>query len=468
MTDPGSVDLAATLATLDPRTLDDHDALEMVRAWERVASWVAAKQLDALAEFVRRPDVPASVEVCTEAARAADAPIGRVAREFPDCEVAAALRISRRSASARISLATSLASHLPGTRAALATGRIDLARARAISDGTAALAPDAAAAVEQRVLDRAERQATSGLRSSVARATLAVDPVAAQQRCARACRERRFWLTPLPDGMAEVRALLPAEDAVSVAEAVGAAARALKARAGGTEGESRTTEQLLADAFAAPFLRALDTGTLDGALPVRLGRRHGRRARIQVTVAASTLLGLDEQPAELGRYGPLDAATARRIAADPSCSTWQRVLTDPISGTVLDVGREVYRPPAPLAHHVILRDGTCRAPGCSQPAVACDLDHCVPFPDGPTSADNLHAYCRRHHRLKQHPAVRVQAEVDGSVQWTFPTGHVYDVHPGVIDPRDGWAGPWLESAPPPDRAPDQPPDRQPDRPPEPP
>ncbi len=34
------------------------------------------------------------------------------------------------------------------------------------------------------------------------------------------------------------------------------------------------------------------------------------------------------------------------------------------------------------------------------PAVDCDLDHVVPFPQGPTTAENLRAFCRSHHRFK--------------------------------------------------------------------
>jgi hypothetical protein len=85
---------------------------------------------------------------------------------------------------------------------------------------------------------------------------------------------------------------------------------------------------------------------------------------VQVTVAATTLLGLDNHPGELAGYGPITAQTARHLAAD---ATWRRILTDPISGTVLDVGRTTYRPPQALADHVRIRDRTCRFPGCRHP-----------------------------------------------------------------------------------------------------
>lgn len=57
-------------------------------------------------------------------------------------------------------------------------------------------------------------------------------------------------------------------------------------------------------------------------------------------------------------------------------------------------------PPPRLRTALLFRDGTCRADGCRTPAELCDIDHVTPWPQGPTSADNLQVLCRRHHRLK--------------------------------------------------------------------
>ncbi|MPV38456.1 DUF222 domain-containing protein, partial [Georgenia subflava] len=76
--------------------------------------------------------------------------------------------------------------------------------------------------------------------------------------------------------------------------------------------------------------------------------------------------------AELVGYGPVTADVARAIAAG---GTWRRIVTDPLSGAVLDVGRRRYRPPADLAVYVRERDKTCIRPGCSTPATRCQLDH---------------------------------------------------------------------------------------------
>jgi hypothetical protein len=151
---------------------------------------------------------------------------------------------------------------------------------------------------------------------------------------------------------------------------------------------------------------------------------------VRVVVAASTLLGLDDQPGELAGHGPIPATLARAIAADPD-STWRRVLTDPASGALLDVGRTSYRPPAALAEHVRARDRTCRFPGCRLTAERCDLDHLHRYPDGPTSAGNLATQCRHHHRLKHQGGWHVHADPDtpGLLHWTTPTGRTYTTRP---------------------------------------
>jgi hypothetical protein len=104
----------------------------------------------------------------------------------------------------------------------------------------------------------------------------------------------------------------------------------------------------------------LALNTLHGSVSDELPREHGLRPSVQVTVALSTLLGLDEQPGELAGSGPIPASVARRIAADET-GTWRRLITDE-RGHLLDYGRTTYRPPKDLADHVIARDRTCRHP----------------------------------------------------------------------------------------------------------
>ncbi|TKR27115.1 HNH endonuclease [Cellulomonas hominis] len=202
---------------------------------------------------------------------------------------------------------------------------------------------------------------------------------------------------------------------------------------------------------------APDPPTVAAAPTARRGctRCSGRPgAEVRITIAASTLLGLDDQPAHLDGHGPLDATRARALATG---GVWQRVVTDPLTDRVLDVGRERYRPPSALAELVRTRDATCAAPGCTVPARACDLDHTKEFhprpgtdPDTPlgrTDADNLGPLCHRHHRLKTDGGFRLRQIQPGLFEWITPTGHRYLTRPGTGHSHDATADP--HDAPPP-------------------
>jgi hypothetical protein len=154
---------------------------------------------------------------------------------------------------------------------------------------------------------------------------------------------------------------------------------------------------------------------------------------IQVVMSHSTLIGADDAPAELVGHGPIPADLAREIAAR---GVWRRLVTDPLSGTVLDYGRTTYHPPAGLADHVRARDVHCRFPLCRRRAADAELDHIVAWADGGhTSENNLAACCLHHHKLKTHTGWKVQAHPDGRLTWTTPTGHRHTTTPHGYGPE---------------------------------
>jgi len=177
---------------------------------------------------------------------------------------------------------------------------------------------------------------------------------------------------------------------------------------------------------------------------------------VQILMPYSTLTGADDQPCELVGYGPLPADAAREIAAD---AVWKRLLTDPATGALLDYGRTTYRPPAALADHVRARDVYCRFPTCRRRALDADLDHCIPYPTGPTSEHNLYGGCPHHHSLKHHAGWTVTQHPDGRITWTTPTGHTYTSHPHNYHP-DPPPPPTPKPEPEPAPAPTRPPHRQ--------
>ena len=89
-----------------------------------------------------------------------------------------------------------------------------------------------------------------------------------------------------------------------------------------------------------------------------------------------------------------------------------------------------YRPSTQLADFVRCRDLTCRFPGCDAPATACDVDHTIPHPAGPTQASNLKCLCRRHHLLKTFWGWQDHQSPDGTVEWKSPTGRTFTTRPG--------------------------------------
>ncbi|MDU0349648.1 HNH endonuclease signature motif containing protein [Actinomyces sp. MRS3W] len=120
---------------------------------------------------------------------------------------------------------------------------------------------------------------------------------------------------------------------------------------------------------------------------------------------------------------PVPAATARALAAG---GVWRRLVTDPVSGTVLDVGRTRYRPPAALRELVQARDHSCTFPGCTIPATRCDTDHIRPWAEGgTTSLSNLTSLCQAHHRLKHTPGWSLTRTDTGDLTWCTPTGARY-------------------------------------------
>ena len=128
------------------------------------------------------------------------------------------------------------------------------------------------------------------------------------------------------------------------------------------------------------------------------------------------------------RSAAVPALTAWALAAG---GTWRRLVTDPASGVVIDVGRTRYRPPAGLADLVRARDRACVFPTCQTPAERCDIDHLTAWSQGgTTSLDNLTTLCEAHHRLKHTPGwALTRDQATGTLSWHTPDKTVYQRHP---------------------------------------
>ncbi|HSO05536.1 MAG TPA: DUF222 domain-containing protein, partial [Candidatus Limnocylindrales bacterium] len=268
----------------------------------------------------------------------------------------------------------------------------------------------------------AEQHTARQLDRHLKRLLTEIDPATVVTRRRRALAERGVWIQHRGDGTADLSARLDSTDAEQVYAAIRAVALAAqRADSPTAEAVRRPFDLWMADALVdlvlAPGATAT-TGTSDGVVVA---------TQINVTIPIDSLAAIADTPGQLSGYGILPADLARRLAAGDS--RWRHVLTDRVTGAVLDVGTWSYRPPAGLDRHVRTRDVTCRVPGCTVPARECDLDHLIPFPEGPTSADNLHSLCRRHHRLKHDDNWRVESLPDHGLRWTSPLGTQRDTWP---------------------------------------
>jgi hypothetical protein len=405
---PG-IDTLTSLFAIDPFDLPAPARIDYLTALERQMSWLQA--------MMQRAIVAVAGE---EGSKSDDIFTGVDDAERED--VAAALRMSTGTAQIRIDVARTLVNHLPNVCSALAMGEISPAHATVIARESASairdgMGPAHIYSIEQSALADAEfhtpTQVANKVRTTIAK--LAPEPF--EEIAERARDTRRVSCFREVDGLSTIVAILPAEDAQIVMKAIENFIHAQAANECLPD-EHRSMDMKRADALTSIATWSLQQSTVDVKL-------HRRPVTVNVTIDLPTLLGLAENPGQLAGYGAIPASVARALASD---GKWQRFITDPQTGTLLDYGRESYEPPQALVDFLIARDRTCRFPGCRQSAARADLDHAQSWESGgETSAANLGALCRRHHRLKTHGGWKLESHPDGSCTWTSPLGKIYEV-----------------------------------------
>jgi hypothetical protein len=397
--EPG-VEALAILQAIDPAGFPEAERLLILQAWERQHAWLCACQQAVLAA-VAGPEPTNADDWVVE-------------------EIAAALKLSSVAARQRVHTARTVTRELPGTQEMLAAGEISFRHALAAVDLCGPLAPAGRAAVEARVLPKAGHKSVAEFRRSLRRAILAVAPADTQAEFEEAREHADVRLAPEPGGMASVIATMPAADARALFLAVDTLAKARHAAYGGKRSGVRMGQRRVVEALVA----LADAALSDRALP----KAHGRPVELQIVIDLPTLLKLREEPAQLAGYGPIPAGVARELAGDAS---WRRLVTDPITGHLLDYGRATYRPPQALADYLAARDRACRFPGCNRSAYCCDIDHAKAFDaGGHTSSDNCGMLCRRHHRLKTFRRLKIKTHPDRSISW-----HIGDITIRRLPPR---------------------------------
>lgn len=417
---PGPASLLA-LDHIDVDSLDDAGRLLYLQAWEQQAHWVAARPLPVLVDFVgaeevrHGPDAQAGLEQASAVT-----------------EVALTLGMSEMAVNSRVCVARDLLTRLPATQAALLAGDLSFWHARALSESTSDVSSDEAlATIEDRVLDRAIGRPVGQFRRAARAAVDLFEPAATVARSRKARNERTVRRWALPDGMACLNVEAPAPEVEAMWSALTSLAGA------GDADDPRSLGARRSDAMLGLCLGAVATEHEIETANDAMGRRPRVPVQVHIVVDLPTLLGLADNACELRGYGPIPAGLARDWLQQ--ATTWRRLVTDPVTGHLLDYGPVVRQAPPKLRDFSTQRYQTCVFPHCPRPAVACDLDHEPPWrrdgSGGHASANDLRPLCRRHHRYKTFLHWNLTHANDSSNHWRSPAGRELVTHPPAVITR---------------------------------
>lgn len=431
---PPGPDLARALAAIDPHSLPDELRVSYLAAAHRLSGWTHMVESCALLA------VSDAVEAATSSGP------GTYSSYQASCvadEIAAALHIAPRTATAKVSGAEALVRQWPVLGRRVAEGALTVAQARVIAEGVAVLASDdvdddRADSAIRGILRFACHLPPARLRERVARVVASIDPESAAKRRRRAARELTdvsLWRED--DGMACLAVRGPAPDILGLRDVIQARAEAMSAYA--APHDDRTAGQWRLAAFLAafglapvgmPVVESPTAPTGAACAPGWLGP-GSVRAEIRVVIDWDTLFGLSHNPGELEGYGPLDADLARALAAD---GEWVRWVTDPVGDFLIDEGRRRF-PGARLARFLRSRESRCKHPGCGVRSSNCDADHLPGYSEGgATAARDMSPTCPRHNRHRGPGGWRIDTDVDlprdphgpPDPTWVSPLGRRYE------------------------------------------
>lgn len=189
-------------------------------------------------------------------------------------------------------------------------------------------------------------------------------------------------------------------------------------------------------ALAAPKHRAALEGQAEDRVsrPLRLGtafveyietrsaddtpRAGGIAASVVVTMTMENLLGTSEQAALLDTGTSISASEARRIACEAG-------IVPAVLGSKsqpLDLGRKTRFHTPTQRHALALRDRGCAASGCDWPPGMCHAHHTNPWSQGGhTSVQDGILLCPRHHTLAHDAHYQLKTDKSGRVTFTRRT-----------------------------------------------
>ncbi len=274
-----AADLRALVDALEqvPSDPDARGMLDQVEALERLKCAASAAQARITSDFDGHRNEAHPTHAVSDSSLGAE--IGVARHQSPHC------------GSRKLGLARALVDDLPATLAALARGDIDERRAEIIADGTRDLSREDRLAADAEISRELRYLGDRDLQMLVQRIVYRIDEAGAQRRREKAQTRRRVTKRNLGDGTALVSGVVSDIHAAAIMTSL--AERAALERTTGVAGD-RSQSQLEADIF----VERLTGQTVATAVPVN----------VDLVVSAETLLGDDDEPADVAGCGPVPAS----------------------------------------------------------------------------------------------------------------------------------------------------------------
>lgn len=329
-------------------------------------------------------------------------------------QVSLARNISPGAAGSQFGLAVHVA-NLPNIATALRDGVISEPTVRALSRHLSGLGVDDLMVADTQIASHLSGLTPGRAAALAERVKISIDADLAAEHAQRRREDVRVNLTPHPDGVASLLVQGPAELVTAAHAALESWALGLR-----STGDERPLETIMCQTLVERVT----------------GVAHATDTTVEVGIVidVATLMGAAGNPVELVGHGPIAAAVADEIIGNAHKVFYRRLITDPITQTLLarDERRRLFDPA--LAGFIRSRDKhRCRQPGCD--CRIRDIDHVKAYSDGGlTRDDNGQGVCRRSHVIKHLPGWTVTTNPDGSITWQTPTGHTYLSKTPSVDP----------------------------------
>lgn len=314
---------------------------------------------------------------------------------------------------------------LPGVWATFQAAKVPWRSMQAVHAAIDGLHDDVLPAFDEGAVTVLDETPTVLVKDALRRLAERLQASTADDRHEAALRRRAVTIEAGRDGMGWLNAYLPMTALKAIDHQLQKAA--VRERQRSKDGGG--IRVLRADVFQDGLIDALarDNARPDALVP----DRRGVQPKIAILIPAMTALGHSDVPPILQGYGPIGIRTALKLAGE--AKSWIRVLTDPFTGAVINVGRKKYRPTADMRTLLRLLDGGGRGPGCSRDPADTEVDHNRSFwlhgEQGDTAIDNLMLLSHFDHGAKTAGETDVGMLKDRTAIFTTASGNRYITRP---------------------------------------